>query len=37
VARTIADLEGRERVESTDMLTALGLRQRTGAEAALAA
>ena len=28
VARTIADLEGRERVSHQDLLTALGLRQQ---------
>jgi magnesium chelatase family protein len=33
VARTIADLAGRDRVGAEDVLTALGLRQRTGAEA----
>lgn len=37
VARTIADLEGCERVTREHVLTALGLRQRAGAEAALAA
>jgi magnesium chelatase family protein len=37
VARTIADLEGQERVRREHVLTALGLRQRTGTEAALAA
>jgi magnesium chelatase family protein len=34
VARTIADLAGRDRVERDDVLTALSLRQRTGAEPA---
>ena len=34
VARTIADLAGRERVSGEQVLTALSLRQRTGAEAA---
>ena len=37
VARTIADLEGCERVSSAHMLTALGLRQQMGADTALAA
>ncbi len=37
VARTIADLAGRERVARDDVLTALSLRQRGQAEAALAA
>lgn len=37
VARTIADLEHREQVTSAHVLTALALRQRNGAEAALAA
>jgi magnesium chelatase family protein len=37
VARTIADLGGRERVARDDVLTALSLRQRGQAEAALAA
>jgi len=37
VARTIADLRRHERVTQEDMLTALGLRQRVGREAALAA
>ena len=37
VARTIADLEHRERVTSANVLTALALRQRGGAETALAA
>jgi magnesium chelatase family protein len=37
VARTIADLEQREQVARVDVLTALALRQRGGAEAALAA
>jgi magnesium chelatase family protein len=37
VARTIADLERRERVLEADVLTALGLRQRSVSEAALAA
>jgi magnesium chelatase family protein len=37
VARTIADLDRRERVTQGDMLMALSLRQRGGAEAALAA
>ena len=32
VARTIADLAGRERVSRSDVLTALGLRQRTVGE-----
>ena len=36
VARTIADLAGRDRVSRSDVLTALSLRQRTSAEAALA-
>jgi magnesium chelatase family protein len=34
VARTIADLAGRELVSRDDVLTALSLRQRTSAEAA---
>ncbi|MBV9474291.1 MAG: hypothetical protein JO206_15095, partial [Solirubrobacterales bacterium] len=37
VARTVADLRRHERVTQEDMLTALGLRQRVGREAALAA
>jgi len=37
VARTIADLDGRERVTQDDVLMALSLRQRGAAEAALAA
>jgi magnesium chelatase family protein len=37
VARTIADLAGRERVAEGDVLTALSLRQRGRAESALAA
>jgi magnesium chelatase family protein len=37
VARTIADLERFERVSREHVLTALALRQRTGAETALAA
>jgi magnesium chelatase family protein len=37
VARTIADLERRERVSSEDVLTALSLRQRSSTEEALAA
>jgi magnesium chelatase family protein len=37
VARTIADLNRRDAVTSDDVLTALGLRQRGGAESALAA
>jgi magnesium chelatase family protein len=37
VARTIADLEGHERVTQSDLLMALSLRQRAGGEAALAA
>ncbi len=37
VARTIADLEREDRVRREHVLTALGLRQRGGAEAALAA
>jgi magnesium chelatase family protein len=36
VARTIADLDSRERVSSEHLLTALGLRQRSGAESLLA-
>ncbi len=36
VARTIADLGGRELVSAEDVLTALGLRQRIGAETAVA-
>jgi magnesium chelatase family protein len=37
VARTIADLEGSEQVGAAHVLTALGLRQRTQADTALAA
>ncbi len=37
VARTIADLDGSERVSNGHVLTALGLRQRAGAQTALAA
>ncbi|MBV8988390.1 MAG: ATP-binding protein, partial [Solirubrobacterales bacterium] len=37
VARTIADLDQREQVVCADVLTALALRQRSGAESALAA
>jgi magnesium chelatase family protein len=37
VARTIADLERRERVTRVDLLTALGLRQRSADDATLAA
>ena len=37
VARTLADLERRERVTSEDLLTALSLRQRSSSEEALAA
>jgi magnesium chelatase family protein len=37
VARTIADMEGAEQVSAAHVLTALGLRQRSGAEALLAA
>ena len=37
VARTIADLRGRDVVTRQDLLTALGLRQRSGVEEALAA
>ena len=37
VARTIADLEGHERIVQADVLTALSLRQRSAAETALAA
>jgi magnesium chelatase family protein len=37
VARTVADLAGHERVEIDDLMTALGLRQRSGADAELAA
>ncbi|MBV9839419.1 MAG: ATP-binding protein, partial [Solirubrobacterales bacterium] len=37
VARTIADLEGRERASREHVLTALALRQRPGSEEALAA
>ncbi|MGO9823133.1 MAG: YifB family Mg chelatase-like AAA ATPase [Solirubrobacteraceae bacterium] len=36
VARTIADLGARDRVSRSDVLTALSLRQRTGAETAFA-
>jgi magnesium chelatase family protein len=37
VARTIADLERRDRVSSEHVLTALSLRQRSSTEEALAA
>jgi magnesium chelatase family protein len=37
VARTLADLEGRERVSAADVLMAVGLRQHDPAEGALAA
>jgi magnesium chelatase family protein len=37
VARTIADLRRRDEITSDDVLMALGLRQRGGAEPALAA
>jgi magnesium chelatase family protein len=37
VARTIADLAGHDRVVRADLLLALSLRQRVGAEALLAA
>ena len=37
VARTIADLEGRDRIVQADVLTALSLRQRSAADGALAA
>jgi magnesium chelatase family protein len=37
VARTIADLAGRQRVSREDILLALSLRQRTGPELAEAA
>jgi magnesium chelatase family protein len=37
VARTIADLERQERVRREHVLTALGLRQRSGSESAMAA
>jgi len=37
VARTLADLDGRERVTSQDLLTALSLRQRSSSEEMLAA
>jgi magnesium chelatase family protein len=37
VARTIADLEARERIVVEDVLTALGLRQRASGEESLAA
>jgi magnesium chelatase family protein len=37
VAQTIADLEGHNRIAQDDVLTALSLRQRSAAEAALAA
>jgi magnesium chelatase family protein len=37
VAQTVADLAGHDRVTLGDMLTALGLRQRSGAEMELAA
>jgi predicted ATPase with chaperone activity len=37
VARTIADLKGRDTVRRSDVMTALSLRQRTTSEEALAA
>jgi predicted ATPase with chaperone activity len=37
VARTIADLDGHDRVTADDVLTALSLRQRASAEEAIAA
>jgi magnesium chelatase family protein len=37
VARTIADLAGRERISEADILLALSLRQRSGGELALVA
>jgi magnesium chelatase family protein len=37
VARTVADLDGRERVSAGDVLMAVSLRQRDRAEGALAA
>ena len=37
VARTIADLDGRDRVSAADVLMAVSLRHRDGAEGALAA
>jgi predicted ATPase with chaperone activity len=37
VAQTIADLRERDRVEHDDVLLALSLRQRSGAEAVAAA
>jgi magnesium chelatase family protein len=37
VARTVADLDGRDRVSAADVLMAVGLRQRDQAESALAA
>jgi magnesium chelatase family protein len=37
VARTLADLDGRDRVTSEDLLTALSLRQRSPSEQAMAA
>jgi magnesium chelatase family protein len=37
VARTVADLDGRDRVSSQDVLTALSLRQRGAGEEAIAA
>jgi magnesium chelatase family protein len=37
VARTIADLDGRDRVSHADLLTALSLRQRSDVDAAMAA
>jgi magnesium chelatase family protein len=37
VARTLADLDGRERVDSQDVLTALSLRQRSSTEETMAA
>jgi predicted ATPase with chaperone activity len=37
VARTLADLQHRDRVTGEDVLTALSLRQRSSSEGALAA
>ena len=37
VARTVADLDGREQVTISDLMLALGMRQRTGTDQAVAA
>jgi magnesium chelatase family protein len=37
VARTVADLDGRQQVTLSDLMLALGMRQRTGSDQAVAA